>query len=318
MAAKSITSMAWALLASFCWALGSFQLSVVASEVSSPGDANLSATFILWASCGLCGVLLALYQKMTTGILTEINGRLNVAKSFGAGIFSSAGMLVLSLALASDPEAAGFTSSVMPLNGLFVCIVAWIFLSEKLTAKQMLGVAIAVSGPVVMSLADKSAASLIGVAGGACAALLLGMSNFMRRSVMLNGCKSPYDVQMLVWCAFAAASIVAFAVVMASGRGLRGLDSARHYGFALGAGFCQAGGSWSFQLALSGQVGPATAIGNTMGAGVLLLQIIFTHPPTPALKLLGMVLCFSGACILALAPKHTAAQRPAGLISDQA
>lgn len=300
----AVAPLAWAALASFCWALNSFQLGVIASEVTNAGDANLSAGFIIWACCGGCGLVLLLYQASTIGVLQGVKGRQNIARSYGAGLCSSAGMLVLPLALASDPESAGFIASVMPLSGLFVSVIAWVLLGETLTVRQMLGVAIAVSGPIVMALADKSVASLTGIAGGAMAALLLGTSNFLRRSAMMHGCKDPVDVQMLVWLAFATAAVASFIVVFTSGRGLRGLDSTRHLLLAVGAGLAQAFGSWSFQLALKGQVGPATAIGNTMGVGVLILQIFFMHPQLPAFKIVGMCLCIVGASILALSPKQ--------------
>mmetsp|Transcript_148061 Transcript_148061/g.369111 ORF Transcript_148061/g.369111 Transcript_148061/m.369111 type:complete len:331 (-) Transcript_148061:345-1337(-) len=299
----------WALLAMLCWALNNFLLSVVAKEASSPADAGLSGTFVLWVSTMACGIPLFAWQAATSGLFKGIHGKWNAAGAFGAGLMSALGMLNLTLALASDPNSAGPITAVLPLNGLLVCLLAWAVLGEKLTRLQMLGIAVAVAGPMMMALADRSGSGLKGVLLGGISASLLGASNFLRRLVMTRGAKNPMDVQLLVWLALGSCGVVSVVCTYMSGRGLKGLDSARLITIAASSGCIWAMGSCCFQLALRGPAGPATAIANSNGAGVLLLQMACYHPHIPAMKLCGMGLCMLGAAVIALSPKSVRVAR---------
>lgn len=294
----------WSLMTMMCWAINNFLLAVVAKESKSPADANLSGICVFWTTAGLCSLPLLLYQALTVGVLQEMRGKRNAARSYLAGLLSSLGMLVLSVALANDPSSAGPITAVLPLNGVLVCFLAWVVLKEKLSVWQALGVLIAVVGPVLMALSDRSKTAEEGVLCGVISACLLGVSNFLRRSVLARGVKNPTDVQLLVWFAIGTCGALAMAWTYASGRGLKGLDSAKVIMVCVIAGVLWACGSLCFQFALQGPAGPATAIANVNGAGVLVLQILFYHPFIPPLKLVGMALCIFGVSVISLSPKR--------------
>jgi uncharacterized membrane protein len=242
-------------------------------------------------------------QSVTTGVLRDINGKGNAAKAYAAGLIQSAGMLILSLALASDPNSAGPITAVLPLDALLVSLLAWALVKEKLTRWQLIGIVIVVCGPIAMALADTTSSALKGVAYGAVAACLLGVSNFLRRLALLHGAKNPTDVQLLAWFAVASCGAISMIGMYTSRRGLRGLDSPKVVAAAAVSGLIWAAGGLCFQMALQGPVGPASAIANINGEGVLLLQIVIYQPHIRPLKYLGMGICLVGASIISLSPK---------------
>lgn len=296
----------WALAAMLSFASNNFLLSAVAQEASEPSAANVSGIIVVWIVAGVAG-LSALLVGGASQILREAGGAHNVRILLATGVMNTAAMLCLTLALASDPDSAGPITAMLPLNSVLVCALAWTILGEKLGMQDLLGIGVAVAGPVCMAIADTSGAALRGLLFGVSTAACFGGSNFLRKLAKSNGATNR-SIVVLLYLTIGAAAVVALLVCFISGRGLRGFDQPRLLFFAAASGMLWVLGGIFFQQALMGLAGPASAVTNTNSVGVLALSCIFFKPEIKALKIVGMALCIIGVTLLSLKKRPPAAR----------
>jgi len=299
----------WALLTQCSFAGNNFLLSAVDQLVDPDlaADAGISAIFVVWAVTGLLGVGGLGWQAIHGGALAGMGGKLNVLFAFCAGLTNTLGTLILAVALAADPSSAGPITSVLPLNSILVGLLTWVALGEALRLPHIIGLAVAISGPMCMSFADTSGSFSKALALGILTACMFGLSNFLRKVVSRRGASVP-STTVVVFLTVGFSASCAITGCFTQGRGLKGLEEPRLACFSALSGLLWAIGGLCFQLSMKGLAGPASAIANTNSVGVLLLETIFFHPPMKALKLLGMGLSVVGIIILSLAspPKREA------------
>mmetsp|Transcript_60718 Transcript_60718/g.136801 ORF Transcript_60718/g.136801 Transcript_60718/m.136801 type:complete len:340 (+) Transcript_60718:94-1113(+) len=295
----------WALLAMLSYATNNFLLGAVGKEAERAGgnigDANITAIVVVWFMAGLCGCAgcAGLYYKETP---PQLGGAQNIGVVILIGFLIAGATLALTLALASDPDSAGPITAMLPLNSLVVCALAWTLLGEKLGTQHVVGVCIAIAGPICMALADTSGGALRALALGCATAVVFGTSNLLRKWLAMRRRVDNNSMLVGILCTVGVISILATLVLCIAGRGLRGMDPPRLWLFAALSGVLWAAGTLFFQFGLMGLAGPCSAIANTNSVGVLLLDLIFFEPSVKALKVVGMALCVAGCVTLSLAP----------------
>jgi len=306
----------YSLLAMTSYAINNFLLSAVGEEAENAADANVSSIFVVWAVAGVSGLIALLVLGPRT-VVAGMSGLRNIALLVVAGLLNATAMLCLSLALAADPLSAGPITAMLPLNSLFVAGMTFVFLGEKLSRRDGLGISIAVLGPVCMAAADMSGNALRGLAFGVATAAFFACSNFLRKLAVARQAQNT-SVVVFLFLVIGVCSVIAIGACTFTGRGFSGLSEPRLAVFAVASGTLWVIGSGFFQLALKGLAGPASAIANTNSVGVLLLQVVFFHPSMKVLKLLGMCLCIIGVTILSVKPRpKVAAAAPEQTLSFQ-
>jgi len=291
----------WALGAMASYATNNFLLGAIAETATDKADANVSAIFIVWLVAGLCGALALAWYVFQEKSMPPLDGsRKTVAVLVLVGVLIAGAMLSLALALATDPASAGPITAMLPLNSLIVGSLSWTILGQRLGMQQLLGMCIAIAGPVCMALADMSGNALLGLMFGAFTACVFGFSNFLRRWVASRGAGSQSILIYLLVIMGVCAALCIASCYLAS-RGLRGLDTFWLVVFAVLSGLLWTSGTLCFQYALMGLAGPASAIANTNSVGVLFLDLVFFSPELQPLKLVGMALCVFGCAVLSLA-----------------
>lgn len=300
----------WALLAMFSFASNNFLLSAIGMEAedSSKSAANISGIFVLWLTVGVIGTV-AITVRGPKSIISGMKSNQNVMGAVAVGLVNCGAMFALSLALASDPANAGPITAVLPLNAILVAFLAFTFLGEKLGHAEMLGLGVAVSGPVCMALADTSGGALKGLAWGGLTASCFGTSNFVRKLLAKRGSANE-SIVVVIFVTVGFCGIIALCGSVLAGRGLLGLKPFKLVVFACLSGVLWVAGGICFQYALMGKAGPASAVTNTNSVGVLLLQIAFYGVIPKPLKVLGMALCIAGVTLLSLKPGSLSRQRP--------
>lgn len=295
--------LAFALTTLCCYGVNNFLLSAIAELADDPSNANVSGIFVVWAAAGVCGIVALAYQAMFRGgALACINGARNGVIASSSGFLSGCGTFALSIALATDPDSAGPITAVLPLNSLLVAALAFVVIGERLTKLHVLGVCIAVCGPVMMAVADTSSSALSGLGYGGLTACCFGMSNFLRKFTRAYKA-GDFSVVVLIFLTLGVMSCIGIGVSFAVWGKMRGLDTFRLFAYAAASGLLWVAGSVFFQLALAGLAGPASAIANVNSVVVLVLNIIFFSPSLSALKIAGMGVCLLGITVLSLAPK---------------
>jgi len=303
----------WALGAMASYATNNFLLGAIGETAKDKADANISAIFIVWLVAGLCGAFALARHVSKEKSMPALDGTRKTPAILAAiGVLIAGAMFSLSLALATDPASAGPITAMLPLNSLIVASLSWKIFGESLGVQQLLGMCIAIAGPVCMALADMSGNALLGLMFGAFTACVFGFSNFLRKWVAKSrGCNNQSIlIYLLVIMGVCAAICIVFCLLI--GRGLKGLDTFWLVVYAIVSGLLWTSGTLCFQYALAGLAGPASAIANTNSVGVLLLDVIFFHPTLQPLKLVGMSLCVTGCAVLSLA-KPKAPTAPADL-----
>mmetsp|Transcript_63614 Transcript_63614/g.186072 ORF Transcript_63614/g.186072 Transcript_63614/m.186072 type:complete len:336 (-) Transcript_63614:326-1333(-) len=290
----------WSVLAMCCFASNNFLLSVIGKLAANPAEANAKATVIIWMVSGACGILGAVLQGPRQ-LVQGMKGPRNFALIISGSLVNATAMMMLTLALASDPDSAGPITAVLPLNALIVSALCWYILGETLGLAELAGIAIACLGPMLMSLADDSTASLRGVGFGAATALGFGVSNSLRKVLIKRGC-SGSSIVVVFYLTIGFCSVLAVLIKAVAFQGTMDLESLGLVVCAIGSGILWVLGGLCFQWALVGKAGLAASVTNLNSMGVLALQHIFFHPELNGLKILGMVCCLSGVTLLTLKP----------------
>lgn len=296
--------LAYALLAMLCFASNNFLLSAVGKRAGSESaaEANVTGMIVIWMVAGVSGCTGVLMMGRQT-LWDGIKGPANLLLGIVTAVVNVGAMLMLALALASDPDSAGPITAMLPLNSLVVSALCWMCLSEGLGKQEMAGIFIAMLGPMIMSLADMSGSALKGIGLGGLTALGFGCSNFLRKTLAKRGASSG-SIVVVLYCSIGACSIAAAIASFILRGGLPGLESALSILFVIASGLLWVTGGLCFQWALVGKAGPASAVTNTNSVGVLVYTIIFFHPKLQALKIVGMAFCIVGVTVLSLKPRE--------------
>jgi len=291
------------------FAANNFLLGAVGEETGRQSFAAVSAIIGLWLVAGVCGLIGSLCLCIA-GLPPKFGGFQNLSMVVLVGILIASSTLILALAFTRDPDSTGPIAAMLPLNGLMVCALAWQILGEGLGVQHVVGICIAVAGPICMALADTSDAALEGLMLGGISAIIFSTSNFIRKWLGVRRGVSSSSILLGFMLTLGVVAVVASTALVAVGEGFPRLDPSWLWALASLSGACWVVGSIFFQAGLMGFAGPSTAIANTNSVGVLLLQLVFFHPEVRPLKVLGMGLCIVGCVTLSLAPPLPA-PRPA-------
>mmetsp|Transcript_61300 Transcript_61300/g.145964 ORF Transcript_61300/g.145964 Transcript_61300/m.145964 type:complete len:347 (-) Transcript_61300:76-1116(-) len=291
----------WAILAMLSFSANNFLLGAVGKETGRRSLEAISAIITLWIVAGLCGAGAWIFFSFV-GSRPKFGGWQNFLLVVLVGLLIASSTLILSLAFTRDPDSTGPIAAMLPLNGLMVCALAWQVLGETLGTQHVIGICIAVAGPICMALADTSDAALEGLLLGGCSAVIFSTSNFMRKWLGVRRGVNSISVLVGLMVTLGVVAAVVSAVLVLSGEGAPNLNPPRLWGFAALSGLFWVVGSVFFQAGLMGFAGPSTAIANTNSVGVLILQLVFFQPQVRPMKVLGMGLCITGCMVLSLAP----------------
>ncbi len=153
MAMEIILGQSLALVTAFCWAQNSVIYSHVGAKISSATTAHIR----LWISLPL--IILVHFAFNGTLFPQGIGFReLSLLGLSGAAGFFIADMFIFSAFVSLG---ARFTMVIMTLNPIFAALFAWFFNDESLTAVQLSGMAVTLSGVawVVFSEGKRSGGS---------------------------------------------------------------------------------------------------------------------------------------------------------------
>lgn len=297
---------AYALLGFFGFGITNFLLGCIAHWSGGNVDASISAPILVWFAMGVAGGIAALLFRTTGRGYQGIPGKKFVWVAIVAGITLSAGMLTLKLGLASEPTARGPIVAITATNSMLVALLAYLLLKEKLTAKQLAGFFVIVTGLVTIGLANGVNASFKGLFFGLLTMLLFGITNYLLKYAGHHGTNS-LSATAVLWLASGGVGLVGLMVTFGIGRGLAGLDSPGIIVAALVAGLFLALGMFGIKTAVTkGPGGPATAITGSNALLVTFLDwaIFGILPPTQ--KTIGMFVVLLGIVVLALGGRHAA------------
>jgi len=197
---------------------------------------------------------------------------------------------------------------MLPLGSLFVGMLAWAVLGEKLGYAQIIGMIVAVAGPVFMALGDMSSNALRGLLLGLVTACCFAINNFLLKCGGMRKADA-FSMLIIIFLTVLTAGLAALSWQWASGNLFAGLDNIKLIAFAVGSGTLLFFGNIFLVFALRGQAGPASATANASSIAVLILDAIFYQPPLPPLKLIGMALTIVGVTMLAISSPRTSVQK---------
>lgn len=290
----------YALGITACFSVTNFLLGAISELTHGDVQASLSAPIVLWIGMGVVGLVTSLRWLASgrgfAGLPAPVLGRLSAI----AGITLAGGMLALKLGVAADPDGRGPIVAISSANSVIVALLAWRIMRERLTVRQVCGMAVVVAGLVALALGAGSRASLRGVAFGLVAMGLFGVTNTLVKWIGTRGADS-ITATVVLWLGGGAVGVGGLVLTMASGRGLAGLTSFGPIALAFLAGLALAAGMYCIKRAVTlGPAGPATAIGGANALVVTALDwLIFGRIPSP-LKIIGMALALTGIALLAL------------------
>lgn len=298
----------WAMLALVCFSVNIFLLSAIGKQSDDPAIANISAIVVVWCAAGGLGLIAVLVRRICRGgdsFFPSLTGRL-AAHIAIAGSVQTGGMFFLAEAVAALPGGAAPITAMLPLNCLVVSIFAFKVMGEKLRRFHVMGIGVALAGPVVMAVSDFSESFLKGLVFGALTAVLFGASNFHRKYTMFRGGET-FDILGLFLMTVGAWSLLVMSIFFLTGRGLPGIsNSPSSLSLSITSGVLWATGTGFLQLALQGLGGPASAIANMNSVGVLILERVCFGSQLSAVKGLGMFCCLAGVAVLAMVPAKQA------------
>jgi drug/metabolite transporter (DMT)-like permease len=301
---------AYALLGFFGFGITNFLLGCIAQWSDGNVQASISAPILVWCTMGVAGLITALVFSTTGRGYQGIPAKKFVWVAVAAGIALSAGMLTLKLGLANEPTARGPIVAMTATNAMLVALLAYLLLKEKLSAAQLAGFFVIVTGLVTIGLASGTNASFKALLFGLLTMLLFGITNYLLKYAGHQGTNS-LSATAIVCLASGGVGIIGLAITLLIGRGLAGLDSPGLIVAALVAGLFLALGMFGIKIAVTkGPGGPAAAI---TGSNAILVTVLdwffFGHWP-PAQKTIGMFVALLGIVVLALGGRHGTAIQP--------
>jgi len=290
----------FAIATFFLYGLTNFILGYIGEASGNNMAASITSILLLWTGMGILAAIFMFTPLVTAEKFR--NSIRNRTAGFGiaAGFTLALGMFTLKTGFISDPGSKGPIVAMASANAMLVALAAWIFLKEKLSGRQFLGMLTILAGLAMISFSNSSSASLLGAAFGTATLLLFGATNYLLKAAGHRGGDS-ITVTVLLWFAAGTAGIIVLALSLGSGRGLKGLHSPFLILLSVVAGFVLGLGMLTLKMALKrGPGGPAVAISGSNSLLVLLLDLaVFGHLPNP-LKVTGMLIIISGISLIVL------------------
>ncbi len=297
----------WILFAAatfLLYGLTNFILGYIGEASGNNMDASITSVFLLWSGMGLLGSILLFTPLASFSKIKESFRQKTASAGIAAGVTLAVGMFTLKTGFISDPGSKGPIVAIASANAMLVALAAWLFLKEKLTWKQFLGMIAILAGITLISFGSSSSASLLGAVFGISTLLLFGTTNFLLKYAGHKGGDS-ITITALLWLASGSIGVISLLTSMFSGRGLKGLNSPFLIVLSIVTGFILGLGMLTLKVALKrGPAGPATAISGSNAVLVLLLDlIVFGHFPH-TLKLAGMIIVLFGIFIITLSSQR--------------
>jgi len=296
----------FAIGAFFFFGLTNFSLGIIVEKSADRAAASISAPFLVWFGMGLLGVAALAVFRRSGGCLAGIPGPLEAAIAATSGVTLAAGMLTLKLGFAADTGARGPIVAITATNSALVALLAWLLLKERLTWRQIAGLAIIIGGVVLLAPSSSTHASYRSFLYGLASMGLFGITNFLLKYCSHRGADSLH-ASALLWLSGGACGLIALGIAFATGRGLTGLEPLVLKATALAAGLFLGAGMLMLKLAVArGPAGPAAAVAGSNAVLVVLLEWgAFGHLPAPS-RLVGMAIALAGIFVLALSGRRRA------------
>ena len=296
----------WILFAAatfILFGLTNFILGYIGEASGNNSDTSISSIMLLWTGMGILGVIVLFSPVITFGKVKESFKKKTAPTGMLAGITLALGMFTLKTGFISDPGSKGPIVAIASANAMFVAFAAWIFLREKLSRKQLLGMVIILSGISLIALGSNSSASFRGIAFGISTLILFGTTNYLLKYAGHKG-GDPLVITTLLWISAGCFGITSLAVSILSGRGLKGLDDPLLISLSLMTGLILGLGMLTLKISLKrGPAGPAIAISGSNAVLVLLLDLlVFGHFPS-LIKTTGMIIVLTGIIMISLSGK---------------
>jgi len=297
----------WVIFATatfFLYGLTNFILGYIGEASGNNMDASITSIFCLWAGMGLLGLILLISPIVSINKIKESFKQKTASAGIAAGVTLALGMFTLKIGFISDPVSKGPIVAIASANFMLVSLAAWLFLKEKLTWKQLLGMVTILAGITLISFSSSTSASLLGAVFGIATLLLFGTTNYLLKYAGHKGGDS-ITITTLLWLASGSIGVISLLSSIFSGRGLKGLNSPVLIMLSIVTGFILGLGMLTLKVALRrGPAGPAIAISGSNSVLVLILDlIVFGHFPHK-LKLAGMIIVISGIFIITLSSKQ--------------
>jgi drug/metabolite transporter (DMT)-like permease len=118
------------------------------------GSDSVTITAILWSSAGVCGVLAIGYCLIRYGHLPGMQEPSLILWAVLAGVTLALGMLFLKMAVTSGP--GGPATAITGSNAVLVVVFEFLVFSHIPPTQKLVGMAIAIAGIIVLSLAPKA------------------------------------------------------------------------------------------------------------------------------------------------------------------
>jgi drug/metabolite transporter (DMT)-like permease len=171
-------------------------------------DTPITAPFVLWMTMGFAGVGAAVVFKVRGRGYRGLPARKFVWIAAIAGVTVAAGMLTLKLGLSSDASARGPIVAITSANAMLVALGAWIFIREKLSPWQLLGMLVIIGGIVTMALGSGTAAGAKALLYGLATMVLFGITNFLLKYAGHHGSDS-VTVTAILWLSSGVCGVLA-------------------------------------------------------------------------------------------------------------
>lgn len=293
----------WILFASvtfILFGLTNFLLGYIGETSGNNMEASISSIILLWTGMGVLGAITLLSPAMSIEKVKETFRMKTASSGIIAGLTLALGMFTLKAGFISDPGSKGPIVAIASANAMFVAFSAWIFLKERLSGKQLLGMVIILSGILLITLGGNSFASFRGIIFGILTLLLYGITNYLLKYAGHKG-GDPLVIAVLLWISAGCFGITSIMISIFSGRGLKGLDDTVLIFLSLITGFILGLGMLTLKISLKrGPAGPAVAISGSNAVLVLFLDLlVFEHLPS-SMKILGMTIVIGGIITIAM------------------
>jgi len=291
---------AHAFLTFLCFGTTNFLLGVIAERGIHPQSAALVAPVVLWLGTGLLGlgfIMMPSGQKLLRSAASK-GGLLVLALAAGACL--AMGMLSLKLGFLADPASKGPITAVASANAVFVALLAWLILGERLGQRRWSGILITLCGLSLMALSTGGGNALRGLGFGLFTLICFGLTNIILKVLGHLGMPS-MAAALTVWLTVGVCGAIGMVTLAATGRGIKSLAPFYLVPLALAAGIILGVGMWSLKRGVTlGRAGPVVAIAGSNAWLVALLDWgVFGHVPS-TVKLAGMGIALAGVALLAL------------------
>ncbi len=291
----------FALAALFFFGVTNFILGFISEKSTADRAANVKSALILWLGAGLLGLGGAAYFKISARGFSGFPRKKSFLFPVAAGFTLALGMLLLKISLSANPLAKGPIVAITSSNALIVAFLAWVFLRERLSTGQWAGIAIILTGIVLVSLGNGSGSRFGAVGIAVLAMVLFGLTNFILKLAGEHGCNS-VTAAVVLWLTVGGCGLLALAWHWLQKSRFPELRPAGLAWLALLAGGFMALGMLCIKKAVtSGPAGPAAAVSGSNAILVSLLDFWLLGHWLPALKLAGMLTAVAGIGVLAMA-----------------